>query len=61
MIENKEHTILALQLINSNGDTSFLLSLGYDYSEIAKFIGFLRRKKYVDFKSGTLSLTEEGI
>lgn len=61
MIENKEHIILALQLINSNGETSFLVNLGYTYSEIAKTIGYLRRKKYIDFKSGKLFLTQDGV
>ncbi len=60
MIENKEHIILVLQLINSNGNTSFLEALGYDFAQIAKFLGILRKKKYVDFIKGGLKLTSLG-
>lgn len=60
MIDNKEHIILTLQLIGSNGNTSFLENLGYDYAQIAKFISSLRKKKYVDFVKDGLVLTPLG-
>ncbi len=60
MIQNIEHIILTLQLVNSNGNTNFLLTLGYDFVEISKFISLLRKKKYIEFKSGHLKLTESG-
>jgi hypothetical protein len=60
MIENKEHIVLVLQLINSKGNTSFLETLGYEFSEIAKYLGFLRKKKYLDFVKGGLQLTTLG-
>lgn len=60
MIENKEHTILILQLINSNGNTNFLEKLGYSFDEIAKFISNLRKEKFVDFNKESLQLTTLG-
>jgi hypothetical protein len=52
--------VLLLKIIKFNGDVDPLLKIGYEYSQITKFIKDEIDAANAEYRNGTLTITEKG-
>lgn len=55
-----KYLLLLLQIIKGNGDVRSLLSVGYDYYQIAQLINHAKSEGYIVSKDGAMELSEAG-